>query len=58
MLSSRGSLIEFGAQQCKGTIYCGLPTVFTWVPEGILVRDDKALEKLQKEVGEKIGLIM
>ena len=58
MFSSRGSRIEFGAQQCKCEIYCRLPIVFTWVPEGILVRDDEAVEKLRKEVGEKIGLIM
>ena len=57
VLSSRGSRIEFGAQQCKYTICFESPTLFIWLHKGILVRDDEAVEKLRKEVGE-IGLIM
>ena len=52
-----GSRIEFGAQQCTCNIFGSRLLCLHDCSKGILVRDDKAIEKLRKEVGE-IGLIM
>lgn len=53
----RGSRIEFGAQQCKCDISQFACCDYMNFLKGILVRDEEAVEKLRKEVGE-IGLIM
>ena len=55
-IAFRGSRIELGAEQCKYKIYCG-SSMFMRLPEGILVRNKKAKEKLRQDIGE-VGLIM
>ena len=52
----RGNQIEFGAQQC---LFAQLQHRMTslMLLTGILVRDDRARDKLREEVGD-IGLIM
>ncbi|KAI5997877.1 hypothetical protein F5J12DRAFT_895738 [Pisolithus orientalis] len=56
LFGAPGSHIEFGAQQCE-LIFLASFTILYAKVTGILVRNEKAREKLRQQVGD-IGLIM